>query len=777
MNSARKTGVIAALLTAIAGFGVLCVFWFLGSYDPSVPGLFDYRSATVGDGLLLPLVVGILAGGAISLKNETVPHRAQLTALAAIGGGATGVAVIWRWHEDPNPDLNWTWPAPHDFNGAGWAHSVFLVLAGAAVAGLLVNVLLGLRARNSTDVSPPFWGVALVAWGAVGVISLILRDNQAASGTDAALATAFATIAAALVAAALALWISDRRMLPAMAVGVLGGLGTFAYCFEWPPQHIGVTMSMPLAVIPLAFALTEPLESDRFDGRLVLWAASGAGAAGALALGVGQVVDERLWTSLVFGLSAVVLLVGSPIAFASKARRCDLLKDLPGTVGVSAFIAAALMVAAWLAYTQFSQQSALATLSAIELTFDLLVFTLFRERFRQLVDVEAKATEESRRQIDCEEARHLRESRSPRKNSTAKKEAEPDGGVGYGAVTDLYSTLYMFAFAALATIVILLGAAADPIGLNDVVKGMAPERDVLLAAAAVLASVIVLGAPAIVLSRRRARRVADGAATPELGLDALAFGLAATAALASVVTLGGGVNRPALAAAAALVYSALVIESLIFSPLRLQLDPIGPRRAALIAVTGLAVFTASFWLFSAGVWSNEGPAEVWRIGVVSALVLGGCLALSAGIGVVLAQSGSGLVVTPSGPAGNAVLDQVLYALFMFLIGVFPITAIAQIDVSSQESFALVSSLMFVPGLFGAFVWVIDNNSTHHRAEQERAGPWAAICEKAGWEEEKATDLLNEYRRSMRLHSRLQNWGATSALVAALILLAIELMGH
>ncbi|MCA1694139.1 MAG: hypothetical protein LC749_05090, partial [Actinobacteria bacterium] len=37
------------------GFGVLLTFWITGSYAPRLPGLFAYRSATVGDGLLLPL--------------------------------------------------------------------------------------------------------------------------------------------------------------------------------------------------------------------------------------------------------------------------------------------------------------------------------------------------------------------------------------------------------------------------------------------------------------------------------------------------------------------------------------------------------------------------------------------------------------------------------------------------------------------------------------------------------------------------------------------------
>ncbi len=54
------TAVIFGLAVFTFGFGALMLWWFSGSYPSGVPGLFDYRSATWGDGLFLPVFVAAL---------------------------------------------------------------------------------------------------------------------------------------------------------------------------------------------------------------------------------------------------------------------------------------------------------------------------------------------------------------------------------------------------------------------------------------------------------------------------------------------------------------------------------------------------------------------------------------------------------------------------------------------------------------------------------------------------------------------------------------------
>ncbi len=772
-------GIASGLVTLAFGFGALCVFWFTGDHDPSLTGLFEYRSATVGDGLLLPVLVGVLAAAATALRSAVAPRRRMLASLGGLLGGLLGVLVIWRWLEDPDPRLNWTWPAPHDFNCAGWVHAVFLCVAAAVVGALLVYVLVSLRARRKED-GGSFGAWAFGAWAAVGLLALILRDNQQASGTEAALATSMAIVFAALLVVALAFWAEGRRIVSSILVGVLGAAGTLAYCYYWPPPHPGLVAPLWIPVVALAFALTQPLSAASeaaFKGRAALLLASAVGAAGALAVGVHEVVDGHLWSVLASGCAAAAALLVPVIAMAPDKLRSELREDLLGTLGVVCFVIAALLSAAWLAFGEFDKQHALATLGAVELTFDILVFTLFRNRFRDLVDSEAKLARDNRPPLSREDAEFWRKhGRLPEQKRGSTEEEARNEKVRFGAVPDLYLSLYVFAAAALSAVVILLAAAADPIGINDVVVGNNPESEVLLLLGAVFLGVLVLGGLSAMWAAREASLPAHHAQGRRLGAGVLLGGLASAAVLALTTLLGGSINQPGLAAAAALVYTLLVVESLVFSPMRLQLERVDLSRALLVGVTGVAVFAASFWLFAVGVWSDGGPASVWRIGAASTLVLGSCFVLAASTGIALAKAGSGRAMTPSDPDVNVTLDQFLYALFMFLIGVFPVAAAAQIDAASGDSFGLVSSLMFLPGVFGAFIWVVDNNSTHHRVEGELADPRPAMWEQAGWDSVAARKLLVEYREAMHLHGKLQNRGAVAALVAALVFVAAKLMG-
>lgn len=44
-------GVVAAVITLIAGFGGMNLLWRLGTYDNSLLGLYDYYAASYGDGI------------------------------------------------------------------------------------------------------------------------------------------------------------------------------------------------------------------------------------------------------------------------------------------------------------------------------------------------------------------------------------------------------------------------------------------------------------------------------------------------------------------------------------------------------------------------------------------------------------------------------------------------------------------------------------------------------------------------------------------------------
>src|SRR5258706_12394180 len=78
-----------AALVFVCGFGALNLFWFLGSWPHDVLGLWDFRSATLGDGLLLPTAAAILVLGITNFQPAT--HERMVAGLCAAVGAAGGL--------------------------------------------------------------------------------------------------------------------------------------------------------------------------------------------------------------------------------------------------------------------------------------------------------------------------------------------------------------------------------------------------------------------------------------------------------------------------------------------------------------------------------------------------------------------------------------------------------------------------------------------------------------------------------------------------------------
>jgi hypothetical protein len=141
--SPRSVSATVAVTVFICGFGALNVASAVMSFSPKLPGLYSYRSATLGDGFLLPLLAyGLIRAIAI---QEPWSRRARLVvACAALVGGAAGVATQAVWLTSATTPRNWTIPAPHSYNFAGWYHAAFLSIASAffaaSTAGLWLRV-------------------------------------------------------------------------------------------------------------------------------------------------------------------------------------------------------------------------------------------------------------------------------------------------------------------------------------------------------------------------------------------------------------------------------------------------------------------------------------------------------------------------------------------------------------------------------------------------------------------------------------------------------------
>ncbi len=142
------------LLTSIGtfgtGFGALYLLWRSGRW-PGTPGLFDYASATWGDGLLLPLSAGALVYAATVLPATDVDRQRFVAAGAA--AGALGLATQVVSLVDPQPRTDWTLPGPHRFNAAGWYHAAYLVGTSGLFGGLSAVVLGRLSAARGRSAS------------------------------------------------------------------------------------------------------------------------------------------------------------------------------------------------------------------------------------------------------------------------------------------------------------------------------------------------------------------------------------------------------------------------------------------------------------------------------------------------------------------------------------------------------------------------------------------------------------------------------------------------
>jgi hypothetical protein len=214
-----------------AGFGAMNLFWRFGTWRRDVPGLWDYRSATIGDGILLPIAAGLL----VTAGDQLRPASGEMRAVSAATVTGVLVAAVLQWValRDNNPQPNWTLPAPHTLNIAGWYHAALLVVASGFFAAFAMRVVW--RARAYRAVSPESVEKLLASPGAtvliaclVGFVGLLLLDMYPIRGTETGVA-----------------------MIGGSLVGLVGSIGVLAWGFGWGTARtwFHVSLGVVLAVI------------------------------------------------------------------------------------------------------------------------------------------------------------------------------------------------------------------------------------------------------------------------------------------------------------------------------------------------------------------------------------------------------------------------------------------------------------------------------------------------------------------------------------------------
>lgn len=210
LRKPKMAGALAAGVTFAFGFVAMNAFWALGRWDQDVPGLWDYRSATMGDGLLLPVAAGALAAEIAKLpraKNENIAI-ASLLAVGSIGGAL----VIRSWVGDPANQGNWTQSASGSLNWAGRWHAVFLMSASAAFLTAFGVLLLRLRSAQADEVQAFLGSTSMRALvsTAIGFLGLVMLDNLGA-GISSSNLVSVASTTIMTVSFVLAVWWIGRR--------------------------------------------------------------------------------------------------------------------------------------------------------------------------------------------------------------------------------------------------------------------------------------------------------------------------------------------------------------------------------------------------------------------------------------------------------------------------------------------------------------------------------------------------------------------------------------
>jgi len=266
----RRWSLLAALLVMLAGFGVLNLFSVLGAGRSDLPGLYTFRSATVGDGLLLPvLAYALIRAGGWHL-GWTKRQRRTIAAGATVF--ASGGAVVQAsWLLNPNPRLNWTFPAPHEFNGPGWYHAAFLILASGFFGGAATALWLRVRSETLNNPSSPTNRIRSV--GAVGVLgpwpgfmALLALDDPGWSPMVLAVGLTAVGVLLVLLVRSATPRVDVRRTALIVLASLMPAAALSALLL--PSSHFTVMTTLPAVVAALAGAygsavLRVPVGADR----------------------------------------------------------------------------------------------------------------------------------------------------------------------------------------------------------------------------------------------------------------------------------------------------------------------------------------------------------------------------------------------------------------------------------------------------------------------------------------------------------------------------------
>jgi hypothetical protein len=677
---------IPAATVLFAGFVALLIFWKSGRQQASPPGLFHYRSATWGDGLLLPVLALSLT---ILASRLPKPNRSWPTWLSGAGGAAAGALLIFTWLKDPHPALNWTIPRAHYFTAAGKWHAAFLITASGYFAGAWIELLRRLRAADEgvdRVVDSPIMALALGC--AVGYAWLSAADSEGAGRTLSGKSSLAALAVAFLIFAACLLWATRGSFASVARVGWAGlsialAAVSFIDAFDHAKRFLFACAVVGAIGAGLALA-GAPGRRIRFSSLELVSVPATFAAALLLA-----VHPAKLLPVFVAPFAAVVVSVFTRhiLSDTTNRWRAWLSVTYLAGAGISASLLAAGIFGLWLSehhIKAYITGGFLLTLLGAILGATFLPY--FKSDYESLMQAEGDET-----------------SRQAGTSAPGQKQ--------YRLADEAWVRLVGYAVSAIASMLVLVIALGPSLGWVDGTERV-PWWSMVSIGIAFLLNVPAFGA----IGQAHKERPPTGPAAPPTGGSRYAWWMViaagGTAVIGIVLLRDSTVNL--FAVIQTLLLTAFSAQTILGNGAWLHTKRLQTSGWWAAALSCISIATLIYWSLTSAVRPHGLPAPVgtsffaWLVTVT----LVATIVETATCAVYVA--GNEPYLTDYPPANNCAQDNFLLVCMWLVMAWVPQIVFTHVPAGAPERMAAIGTILagFLL-LFGpAFLWTLENNDTH-----------------------------------------------------------------
>jgi hypothetical protein len=774
------TPAIVYAVAVLPGFVTLALLGSLGSYPSGLKGFWDYSSGTVGDALLVPLLVAALTLQAGQLAGFKARNELAVGAVAASCGLLAGAAVPISWVLGGDTKPFWMLPRPHHYDLAGWVHAAYLSGIAAVISVLAVMCVRRVRVATHHGVVPTVNALMLAVGAGVAMMLLVGRDSIEGGPTVASNLTLIAiSVAVAAVAGGLvwALGVPGLRT-QWRAVALIAGFsaGLVGLTVPWPPR-VPVLLAVSLAVVGMAaIVATRPL--NHAPTTRAYRSAATVTVTALIAGGLVRAADAvdlnqhrpAIWLLAGTVLAGLVLGLVGPKGGSQRRRVLGYTLFL----GYTAFIC---YLAMRLTVPPISSGTAGATVFVADAAFDVLVISLVQTRFGDLGRSEVDDMHDdylTREDHEAEPDEHLRPPSTRSGPITPPDEVTPDA--------------MLLGLAVSIALLTLLTVAAKPLGLNTGTNAPAGSRIMVAVAAGCL--VFLSGGAWVALRRagRTRKPLQIDARFSRLHSPRWAWAPPVAGAFIWLVGMAtmceGPVREPLVAALAAVLVFVLYTNALVRDTTTLQTLQPSAMNVLVACSAGVAVAFATFWLIAFGIGNGGSNVSFgWFAALTFGVFVGNILVYGlAGFSLAWGLPDRGFPqqrqLARQSVMGYLMLDGSVFGVVVSVGVVLPVYAAMRASDLHVPPLTIVASLVFLPGFVGAVIRGLRNwQRLEQVLEPARAefGIPRVILRRADGSWPAADEIDGRRRAALAKHLHLQIFGVGALMAVGLLALAADLL--